>query len=79
MNKPSAILAAFAAKLRELRKEKGWTIEQFAERVGSTASQISRYERGEMTPNFLTIVRLADSLDVTLDEMCCMELARGES
>lgn len=37
-------------RIREQRKEKGWTIEQFAERVDLSANYVGDLERGVKIP-----------------------------
>mgnify|MGYP000270172504 CR=1 FL=1 len=39
-------------RIREQRKEKGWTIEQFAERVELSANYVGDLERGVKIPNW---------------------------
>ena len=36
--------------IRELREANGWTQEQLAERVGTHANTVARWERGEVEP-----------------------------
>lgn len=57
----------FAARLRESRKRKGWTINQMAEKAGIAANSISGYERGKGEPTMFALVLLADTLGVTTD------------
>ena len=40
-------------RIREQRKEKGWTIEQFAERVELSANYVGDLERGVKIPQSL--------------------------
>ena len=61
--------AAFGARLRSLRDQRGWTQANLAEAVGAYASQISKYESGEVMPEGETLAALADALDVSLDEL----------
>ncbi|MDI3256921.1 MAG: helix-turn-helix transcriptional regulator [Kyrpidia sp.] len=57
----------FGAKLKQLRLERGWTLEQLAARSGLSISHISSLERGTRTkPSFQVAVRLARALDVPL-------------
>lgn len=42
----------FNDRLRELRKGKGLTQDEFSKQSGLTRSSISMYERGEREPNF---------------------------
>ena len=50
----------FNDRLRELRKGKGLTQDEFSKQSGLTRSAISMYERGEREPNFETLEKLAD-------------------
>jgi transcriptional regulator with XRE-family HTH domain len=48
--------------LRDWRKDRGLTLEQLANRVGSTAASISRYEKGEQPYSQPILEALADAL-----------------
>ena len=39
-------------RIKELRKEAGWSLFELAEKVGGDARQISRYENGRITPSW---------------------------
>ena len=54
-------------RLRELRAEHHYTQVQVADRVGVTKAMISNYERGERTPQIITLMRLADCYQVSMD------------
>jgi len=54
-------------RIRQLRKEKKWSQDELAQKIDSDARQISRYERGKITPSAETIVKLAKVFDVTSD------------
>ena len=49
-------------RIREQRKEKGWTIEQFAERVDLSANYVGDLERGVKIPKLETFIRIRDSV-----------------
>lgn len=57
----------FAARLRDLRKQKNLSQGELATQVGCHACQIGRYERGESRPSADALRRLADSLGVSGD------------
>lgn len=57
------------SRLRELRKEKGYTQQQIAEILDTDQQKISKYELGEAVLNEREIIRLADFFDVTADYM----------
>lgn len=54
-------------KLKQLRKSKGMTQEQVAEKVDITRSTISNYEIGRRTPHLKDLSALADVFGVGLD------------
>lgn len=47
-----------------IRKERGWTQEQLAERCGLSQQYISGLERGRRNPTIVTIYELAVALGV---------------
>jgi len=51
-------------RIREQRKEKGWTIEQFAERVDLSTNYVGDLERGVKIPK---LIRIVEVLDVSAD------------
>jgi transcriptional regulator with XRE-family HTH domain len=56
-----------AARLKELREQKGLTQEELAQVVGSSQRQISKYENGIQQPTSPVISSLADALNTTAD------------
>ena len=54
-----------------LRKERGWTQEELAERSGLTQQYLSDLERGKRNPTIVTIFELAQALGV-----CHLELVK---
>jgi transcriptional regulator with XRE-family HTH domain len=56
-------------RLARLRKERGWTQVELAERVGIIQSLISDYERDRLRMNPGMVVRFASALEVTTDEL----------
>lgn len=46
-----------------LRKAKGWTQEQLAERSGLTQQYLSDLERGKRNPTIVTIYEIAQALE----------------
>lgn len=63
------LMPNFAQRLKELRTGRSLTQTRLAELLGISPRVYSRWETGDVTPHFDTIVRLADILDVTLDEL----------
>ncbi|MBP1308736.1 transcriptional regulator with XRE-family HTH domain [Paenibacillus sp. 1182] len=54
-------------KIRELRKSKEMSIKALADELGKSSSTIGMYERGERSPNFETLFRLAHFFSVDVD------------
>lgn len=55
--------------LRELRKEKGLTQEELAEKLGISSKSISRWENGNTMPDLGILVELAELYDVDIKEI----------
>ncbi|MDO8213616.1 helix-turn-helix domain-containing protein [Conexibacter sp. CPCC 206217] len=64
MARPSRALTTFAENLRATRARRDLTQEQLAYASGVTAGEVSRMERGIREPRVLTLVKLADALEV---------------
>lgn len=58
---------SFGEKLKALRKEKGWSQEDLARKVGGDGRQISRYENGHIMPSAEVLAKIAETFDVSLD------------
>lgn len=54
-------------RLKQLRRELGWSQTDLAAKIGADAGQISRYENGHMTPSAEAVAKLAEVLDVSAD------------
>ena len=54
-----------AANLRRFRNEKGWSQEEFAERVGIHRTYVSDLKRGARNPTIAIVERLAKPLKVS--------------
>jgi transcriptional regulator with XRE-family HTH domain len=55
-----------ASRVRELRAERGLTLEALSQQSGVSRSMISLIERAESTPTAVVLERLATGLDVSL-------------
>jgi len=58
---------AIGATLARERRKRGLTQQRVAERMGTSAPQLSRTERQPEHANISTLVRYADALDLKLD------------
>jgi len=62
------VAGSFGAKIRELRKEKGMTLDQLAEKTGSSKSYIWELEnKNPPRPSADKIAKIAGVLEVTAD------------
>lgn len=59
----------FGRRLARLRKERGFTQVELAEKVGMIQVLISDYERGKLRPYADVVTRFAEALDVSTDEL----------
>lgn len=55
--------------LRTLRKQKGFTLKEVANKLNLAESTISLYETGNREPDHLTLCALADLYEVSVDEL----------
>ena len=56
-------------KIQELRKQKGMTQEDLAEKTGLSVRTIQRIESGEVDPRSYTLSQIAEALGVDLAEL----------
>ncbi len=68
---------AFGKRLQEIRKPRGLSQVEVAERLGIHQSLISQYERGYLRLHGALLVRLAEALKTTPDEILAIRNARG--
>jgi transcriptional regulator with XRE-family HTH domain len=63
----ASLRTAFGARLRELRKNRGWTLKEVATRLGVRHTHIIKYESGVHAPPLEKIAQFADIYGVTVD------------
>jgi transcriptional regulator with XRE-family HTH domain len=68
---------SFPEHLAQLRKERGFTQPQLAEKIGLHVAQIRRYEAGTSQPTLDVIRSLAVALGVSADELLFAKDERG--
>lgn len=54
-------------QLAALREERGYTLRQLSGRTGVDYANISRIERGDVSPSITTLERLLDGLDAKIE------------
>ena len=59
----------FNNKLYELRKQKGFSQEELANRLNVSRQTISKWEVGESTPDMEKLVAISDLFEMSLDEL----------
>lgn len=59
----------FSNRLYELRKQKGLSQEELANRLNVTRQTISKWELGDSTPDMEKLMALSDLFGVSLDEL----------
>lgn len=57
----------FADKLIQLRKQKGWSQEELAEKMDVTRQSVSKWEGDQSVPDIERIIQLSDIFGVSLD------------
>ena len=63
--------------LRFLRKQKGWTQEQFAHYLGVKRSLIGAYEEGRADPRISFLLLICQKFDLSMDQLVSGPLAEG--
>lgn len=61
------IRKAFGLRLKELRKQKGWTQKELAKQIDIRFAQLNKYECGMHIPPIERLIQLSTALGVTLD------------
>ncbi|OUD10829.1 transcriptional regulator [Marivivens niveibacter] len=57
------------ARVRELRKERDWTLEQAAQHAGLARSTLSKIENGQMSPTYEALKKLAVGLEISVPQL----------
>ena len=64
-------------KIRELRTERGWTLEDLAQRTGKRMVTIHRWEKDRQFPRLVEFSRLAEAFEIPLGELWSGVTARA--
>lgn len=64
-------------RIARLRKEKGYTQDELAKKMGIVRVLISDYERERIRPHYEMIIRFAIALDVTTDELLGLKQSKN--
>jgi transcriptional regulator with XRE-family HTH domain len=73
MNRHSVQRQRIGPAVRRLRRLKGLTLDQLAEAAAVSPSHLSRLERSQTLPSFPVMAKIADALDVDVNEFVRLE------
>ncbi|WP_026583392.1 helix-turn-helix domain-containing protein [Bacillus sp. J33] len=59
----------FGEKLRNERKNKGWSQEELAEKLFVSRQSVSKWENGQNYPSIEIIIKVSDLFGLTIDEL----------
>jgi transcriptional regulator with XRE-family HTH domain len=71
---PDDLSSSLASVLLRVRQNRGWSLQDLAQRAGVSRSMISKVERGEAQPTAVVLGRLSGALGMTMTEL----VARAE-
>ena len=63
-------------RVKALRKERGWLQAELAQHISADARQVSRYEKGRITPSLEALAKIAEAFDVSADYLLFEESPR---
>lgn len=66
---PEQLDARLAARLAQLRMERGWSLEELAQHAGVSRSTLSRLERAEISPTAALLSRLCTAYQRTVSQL----------
>lgn len=66
---PQAEPLDLGRRVRDLRKERNWTLEQAARQAGLARSTLSKIENGQMSPTYDALKKLAVGLEITVPQL----------
>ena len=85
-------MSIFSKRIKQLRADRGWSQQEFANRMGVTRSAVGNWEQGLREPDYTTLERVADlfncemqyligerpASDLSLDERFIIEYMRTD-
>ena len=66
-------LRAIGANIRERRTARDLTLEDLAASAGVSVTYLGQTERGQRNPSILVLWRIADALDIRLDQLAATD------
>lgn len=71
-------MSLISENIKYLRKQAGYTQEQFANQVGIKRSVVGAYEEARAEPRLQTLMGIAEVLNVTVDDLIAKDLTGGQ-
>ncbi len=68
-NKNEETISTLGTRIAGLRKEKGYTQEEFSDMLGVSAQAVSKWENDLSCPDIMLIPQIASIFDITTDEL----------
>ena len=65
------------ARVRELRAERGWSLDETAARTGLSRSSLFKIEKAQMSPTFDALLRLAKGFAIEVPQLLVARSVRG--
>src|SRR3954468_11487519 len=75
MENDESIHRMLCGRVRELRKKKGWTLDELSAACGVSRSMLSEIERGNANPTLAVTWRIAQAFAMSLGELVEMPTA----
>jgi len=63
----ASIRKALGQRIKQLRKQKGWTQKELANQIEASHAQLNKYESGQNSPPLDRLILLAEVLDTSVD------------
>ena len=63
----------FREQLMELRKQRGWSLEQLGAKIGVTRQTVSKWETGDTTPELAKLIELSSLFEISVDQLIGIE------
>ena len=71
-------MSDFAKNLKRFRKQKGYSQQKLAKALDYGYTAIANYESGRNEPSLDSLIKIAEVLDVTIDDLLGMKRKTGE-
>jgi transcriptional regulator with XRE-family HTH domain len=64
--------------IKDLRRERSWTLQQLCQRSGVSVSTLSKLENGQVATSFDTLLKVARGLEISFDAILSRVTSRGD-